>query len=76
MACIGSSGDLTDSARSLLAALDSPASPDQVAAHTGLPLFRVRSGLREMAEAGVIEINDGGAFAITALGRTLLQHHG
>lgn len=73
MACIGASGELTDSARRLLAALDPPAAPDQVAAHIELPLYRVRSGLREMAEAGLVEINDTGACAITPLGRSLLH---
>ncbi len=73
MACIGASGELTDSARRILAALDPPATPDQVAAHVELPLYRVRSGLREMAEAGLIEINDSGAYSITALGRSLLK---
>ena len=73
MACIGASGELTDSARKLLAALDTPATPDQVAARTELPLFRVRSGLREMAEAGLVEINGSGAYSITTLGRSLLK---
>ena len=73
MACIGASGELTDSARKLLAALDTPAPPDQVAARTELPLFRVRSGLREMAEAGLVEINGSGAVSITTRGRSLLK---
>lgn len=72
MACIGASGELTDSARKLLTALDSPASPEQIAARTELPLFRVRSGLREMAEAGLVNISDG-AYAITERGRSLLE---
>lgn len=72
MACISASGELTDSARKLLAALDIATTTDQVATHTGLPLYRVRSGLREMAKAGLVEINDG-TYGITALGRSLLE---
>ena len=50
MACIGNQGELTESARKMLT---------DIAARTGLPLFRVRGGLREMAEAGLVEQKDG-----------------
>lgn len=71
MACIGSKGELTESARKMLTALENPASPEDVAARADLPLFRVRAGLREMAEAGLVEQKDG-SFAPTQLGRSLL----
>ncbi len=71
MACIGSQGELTESARKMLAALENPATPEEVAAHTELPLFRVRGGLREMAEAGLVELKDS-AYSATQLGRSLL----
>ena len=58
MACISSQGELSDSARKMLAALPTPSTPEQVASRTSLPLFRVRAGLREMAEAGLIELHD------------------
>ena len=70
MACIGSQGELTESARKMLVALENPATPDEVAARTELPLFRVRGGLREMAEAGLVETD--GKYSITQLGRSLL----
>ena len=69
MACIGSQGELTESAGKMLAALDPPATPELVAARTELPLFRVRGGLREMAEAGLVELKDG-VYAPTQLGRS------
>ncbi len=72
MACVGSNGELTESARRMLAALENPATPEQVAAHTELPLFRVRGGLREMAEAGLVELN-AGVYASTQQGRALLS---
>lgn len=75
MACVGSNGELTESARKMLAALESPATPEQVAAHTELPLFRVRGGLREMAEAGLVELS-AGVYASTPQGRALLSAKG
>jgi hypothetical protein len=51
MACVNPDGTLTQSASTMLRALNSPATPDQVAKATDLPLYRVRSGLREMVEA-------------------------
>jgi len=32
--------------------------PEEVAKETGMPLFRVRSGLRELAEAGLAKQKD------------------
>ena len=71
MACISSQGELSESARKMLAALDAPATPEDVAARTELPLFRVRAGLREMGEAGLVELQDD-AYTPTQLGRSLL----
>lgn len=59
MACISADGTLTASARKMLEALQQPATPEEVAQATGLPLFRVRSGLRELAQAGFIEEVEG-----------------
>lgn len=71
MACIGSQGELTESARNMLTALQTPSTPEEVAARTELPLFRVRAGLREMAAAELVDLNDG-AYSITPAGRSLL----
>jgi predicted ArsR family transcriptional regulator len=75
MACVGSRGELTESARKMLAALKTPATPEDVATHTELPLFRVRGGLREMVEAGLVELKDG-AYSPTELGRPCCLHKG
>jgi predicted transcriptional regulator len=71
MACINAQGELTESAEKILAALDQPAAPDALAGRTSLPLFRVRSGLREMAEAGLVEAKEG-VYALTERGRSVL----
>ena len=55
MACVNADGTLSPSGRAMLDAVKAPASPDQVAAITGLPLFRVRSGLRELVSAGLVK---------------------
>ncbi len=71
MACSSNRGELSQSALKMLAALEAPATPEDLAAHTELPLFRVRASLRELAESGLVELKDG-AYATTQLGRTTL----
>lgn len=56
MACVNADGTLTATARALLQSLEAPLSAAEIAAKLGLPLFRVRSSLREMAEAGLVVI--------------------
>lgn len=56
MACVTPEGKPTESGRKMLGALKSGVtSPEEVSQTAGLPLFRVRSGLREMVEAGLVE---------------------
>ncbi len=64
MACLQADGTVSASGRALLSAVEQPATPEEVAAATGLPLFRVRSGLRELAGAGLVS-QDGPRFAAT-----------
>ena len=71
MACVNNQGELSDSARRMLTVLQHPATPEDVASRTELPLFRVRAGLREMAEAGLVELKDG-SYTPTQRGRTVL----
>ena len=61
MACVSPDGKPTESGVKLLRSLESGSrSPEEVARGTGLPLFRVRSGLRELAQAGLSEQKDDG----------------
>jgi len=54
MACISPDGKPTESGSKMLRALKAGSgSPEEIADKAGLPLFRVRSGLRELAEAGL-----------------------
>jgi len=56
MPCVSPDGKPTSSGMALLKSLkDAALSPEEVAGKTGLPLFRVRSGLRELKNAGLVE---------------------
>jgi predicted transcriptional regulator len=59
MACISPDGKPTESGTKMLRALKSGlGSAEEIAQNTGLPLFRVRSGLRELAQAGLVKQQD------------------
>ena len=72
MACINPDGTLTPSAKAILSALSSSATLEEVAKSTGLPLFRIRSSIREMLEAGLVEEKEEG-FVATKLGRQKIE---
>ena len=56
MPCISPDGKPTATGMATLKSLkESPLSPEEVAAKTGQPLFKVRSGLRELKNAGFVE---------------------
>ena len=56
MPCVSPDGKPTSSGMALLQSLkDKALSPKEVADKTGQPLFRVRSGLRELKNAGFVE---------------------
>ena len=59
MACISPDGKPTKSGTKMLSALKSGlGSAEEIAKSTGLPLFRVRSGLRELNQAGLANQKD------------------
>ena len=56
MACVGSDGRPTDTGIKMLSALKAGmSSPEDIAQHSSRPLFRVRSGLRELTQAGLVK---------------------
>jgi predicted transcriptional regulator len=73
MACISPDGKPTESGAKMLRALKSGlGSPEEVAKDAGLPLFRVRSGLRELTQAGLAnKKND--KYEITDKGTGLIE---
>jgi len=59
MACISPDGKPTESGTKMLRALQSGlGTPEEIAKGAGLPLFRVRSGLRELTQAGLANLKD------------------
>jgi predicted transcriptional regulator len=59
MACISPDGKPTESGTKMLRAIKSGmGSAEEIASSAGLPLFRVRSGLRELVQAGLANLKD------------------
>ena len=75
MGCVNPDGTLTGSAQAILAALRTVGTADQIAPITGLPLFRVRSALRELVTAGLVGVGGGadGWHHLTEAGEARLQ---
>ena len=73
MSCISPDGKPTESGSKMLRALKSGlGSPEEIAKDAGLPLFRVRSGLRELTQAGLAnQKND--RYEITEKGKELVK---
>ncbi len=71
MACVNPDGTVSASAKAILAALDRASAPEDVAAAANLPLFRVRSAMRELVAAGLVVATDSG-HALTPEGRRRL----
>jgi len=73
MACISPDGKPTQSGTKMLRALKSGlGSPEEIAKDAGLPLFRVRSGLRELTQAGLArQKND--KYELTEKGAELIE---
>ncbi len=54
--CVSADGKPTKSGIKMLSALKSGAStPDALSGATGMPMFRVRSGLRQLVKAGFVK---------------------
>ena len=56
MACVNSDGTITATAKALLKSLETPLTAEEIAGRLGSPLFKVRSSLREMLEAGLVVV--------------------
>ena len=73
MACISPDGKPTESGTKMLRALKSGlGAPEEIAKSTGLPLFRVRSGIRELTQAGLADLKDD-KYEITEKGAELIK---
>lgn len=56
MPCIDDSGNISDSGKALLSALSKEQlDVKSISSQIGVPLFKVRSSIRELVEAGLIQ---------------------
>lgn len=73
MACISTDGTLTESGTMMFRVLNSgPVSPEEIAQKTGLPMYRVRGGLRDLVPAGYV-IQKGDKYQLTEKGAALIK---
>ena len=72
MACINADGTISGSAKELLNLISNPYTAEEIAVKLNRPLFKVRSSLRELEEAGFVE-KSGDNFSITEKGREKLR---
>jgi len=71
MACVNADGTVTPTAKKLLKALEHPLTVNELTEQVFLPLFVLRSSLRELSEYGLVE-EKGEKYSITGKGRARL----
>jgi predicted transcriptional regulator len=67
MACVNPDGTLSKTAILILESLDSPLTVEEISEKTEVPLFLLRSNMRELVGAGVVK-EEGERYAITEQG--------
>ena len=72
MACISPDGKPTELGKKLMGAARDSRTPEEIASTLILPLFRVRSGLRDLMEAGYLK-EEGEKYKITDKGSKTLE---
>lgn len=68
MACINPDGTLSVAAKKIMAAMRQPTTLEDVAQQTGLPLYRIRSSVREIVQAGLV-LEEGRQYTLTEAGK-------
>jgi len=72
MPCVSSDGKPTGTGVNTLTSVkEGLTTPDKIVEATGQPMFRVRSGLRELVNAGFLEEADG-EYSLTESGKGVL----
>jgi len=73
MPCVSPDGKPTSTGMALLKSLKNEAlSPEEITSKTSQPLFRVRSGLRELKNAGFIEETED-KYSLSEAGKRVIQ---
>jgi predicted transcriptional regulator len=68
MPCVKPDGTLEPMAQAIVRALSTPRTVEGVCEHLRLPLYRVRSTMRELVEAGLVA-ESAGVYGVTDSGR-------
>jgi len=68
MACVNPDGTLNDSAKELLKTVVTALTDEEISKRAGQPLFKIRSSLRELIEAGLI-VQEGQKYTISESGK-------
>jgi len=72
MPCVRPDGTLEPMAQAIVRALSTPRTVEGVCDHLRLPLYRVRSTMRELVEAGLVAEHDG-VYGLTDSGRIRVE---
>jgi predicted transcriptional regulator len=72
MPCVKPDGTLEPLAQAIVRALSAARTAEGVCEHLRLPLYRVRSTMRELVEAGLVAEHDG-VYGLTDSGRRRLE---
>ena len=72
MPCVKPDGTLEPMAQAIVRALRTPRTVEGVCEHLRLPLYRVRSTMRELVEAGLVADRDG-VYDLTDSGRIRVE---
>jgi predicted transcriptional regulator len=70
--CVKPDGTLAPNAKKIIKACRQGATIDEMAQETGLRSFRIKSSIRELTGAGLLEQQDD-QFVLTSLGANLLR---
>lgn len=68
MPCVNPDGSITNSAKALLKVIEIPLTAEEISKKAGQPLFKIRSSLREMVDAGLIN-EEGNKYVISESGK-------
>ena len=72
MPCVRPDGTLEPMAQAIVRALPTLRTIEEVCGHLRLPLYRVRSTMRELVEAGMVTESDG-VYRLTDSGRSRVE---
>jgi predicted transcriptional regulator len=68
MACINPDGTLSVAAKKIMASMQQPTTLEDIAQQTGLPLYRIRSSVREIVQAGLV-LEEDRRYTLTEAGK-------